>query len=488
VSRQRADTLAAVGLVGCLALAGCSSMLPRAFTAPAPLPQSPAKSVELSPPPVPPQPSAAAIPERLLQPGATFTLGDVIDVALQNNSFTRASYQQARSAAAQLGSKRAAYYPSLTLSASGTRGTVSTTGQETPTGTTYGPALDLSYLLLDLGGRAADTEEARQSLLAADWSHNATVQNVVLGVQQTYYGYLAAKAQVKAARVTLKQTETALDAAKGRHDAGVATIADVLQAQTVVSQAKLSLDSVEGQVMVVRGSLATAMGLAANLPLDVGSLPGELPLEVVKKGVDALIEAARAQRPDLAASRALAEKAAVHVKSVKSAGLPTLSLGADVNRSYFIPHPFAESINSWSARLLLSFPLFTGFASSYNIEKARRDADLALAQTESLDQQIVLEVWSSYYNLQTAAQRVKTSKDLLASAEQSEQVQLGRYKEGVGTILDLLTAQLALANARAQEIQARSDWLAALAQLIHDTGALPQLQQAITLEKEGVRP
>ena len=77
----------------------------------------------------------------------------------------------------------------------------------------------------------------------------------------------------------------------------------------------------------------------------------------------------------------------------------------------------------------------------------------------------------------------------LASAEQSERVALGRYKEGVGTIIDLLTAQDALAGARAQEIQARSSFYVALAQLAHDTGAAAQnLDQAIEITKEGGTP
>jgi outer membrane protein len=60
----------------------------------------------------------------------------------------------------------------------------------------------------------------------------------------------------------------------------------------------------------------------------------------------------------------------------------------------------------------------------------------------------------------------------MASAGQSEQVALGRYKEGVGSILDLLTAQKALAMARAEQINARLGWFTALAQLAHDVGIL----------------
>ncbi len=81
-------------------------------------------------------------------------------------------------------------------------------------------------------------------------------------------------------------------------------------------------------------------------------------------------------------------------------------------------------------------------------------------------------MWTAQSNLETAAQRVKTTADLLASASESERVMLARYKEGVSTILDLLTAQATLASARSQEIQARTDWLLAIAELAHATGGL----------------
>jgi len=84
----------------------------------------------------------------------------------------------------------------------------------------------------------------------------------------------------------------------------------------------------------------------------------------------------------------------------------------------------------------------------------------------------VTEVFVSYYRLQTAQQRAVTADDLLQSAEQSAQVAAGRYKEGVGSILDLLTAQTALANARAQRVQSRWAWYTSLAQLAHDAGVL----------------
>ena len=65
-----------------------------------------------------------------------------------------------------------------------------------------------------------------------------------------------------------------------------------------------------------------------------------------------------------------------------------------------------------------------------------------------------------------------TAQDLLASAEASYDVALGRYKEGVGSILDLLAAQSVLEDGRVQLVRARSDWFLALVQFTHDTGTL----------------
>jgi outer membrane protein len=106
------------------------------------------------------------------------------------------------------------------------------------------------------------------------------------------------------------------------------------------------------------------------------------------------------------------------------------------------------------------------------VKQARAEADAALGRAASVKQQVTFQVFSSYYALQTAAKRVNTADDLLASAQSSEDAALGRYRAGVGLFVDLLTAQSALATARAQQVQARWVWQTALAQLAHDTGVL----------------
>jgi outer membrane protein len=471
-------------LVASVAIAvGCSTVTePSIARSVAPAPGRSWQPPEDATPPAPPnaKEKEPEIPPEYLKEGATLSLGQVVDLALRNNPLTRQAWFDARAAAAELGAKYAAWYPSLELDAQIQRQKQAALGgQFTFLQTTYGPTLSLSYLLLDFGGRSADIEEARRALYAADFAHNAVIQDLVLFVASEYYQYLNAKAQRSAAQASLKQAREALAAAEGRHESGVATIADVLQARTAASQAELVLQTVEGQAQVIRGSLATALGVPATIPIEAGELPEAVDVDRAIDTVDSLIAKAEAQRPDLASARSLVLKAEAHARSVRSEGLPVLLATGTLNRTYYYNNaPRAPYSDNYAGAILFRFPVFSGFDKTFETRKAAEEAASAAAAAETLNDRVVLQVWTSYYAVKTVSALVKTSRDLLASATQSQDVALGRYKEGVGSILDLLAAQSAYANARSQEAQARANWFLALAQLAHDTGSLGQASES----------
>ena len=400
-----------------------------------------------------------ALPEGVA-PGATLSLPQIIDVALRNNPQTRIAWLNARAAEAGIGSAQSSFYPQVDLDGNITR---------TNTGTTFGPSLTLNYLLFDFGGRAAEVEQARQTLIAADFLHNQAIQDVILRVQQAYYGFLDAKALLAAQDATIKERQTSLDAADARHNSGVATIADVLQARTALSQAQLTRETFAGSVRTFEGEIATAMGLPAATHFEFGDLPSQVPSTEVSNAVDTLIAQAVQQRPDLAASRAEAERAQAHVTEIRSSYLPSLAATSSLGETFF---GTSTHQTPYSAGLAVRWPVFTGFRNTYDVRQAQTQADIARESIRNTEQQVMLQVWTSYYSLQTATQRLATSRDLLASAQQSADVAQSRYRAGVGSILDVLTAEAALENARAQEVQSRADWFLSVAQLAHDTGTL----------------
>jgi len=456
-------------------------LLPALLAGLAPAADSAETSTEPSPAPnvfwVPPareplpQPPAPEIPAGVESRVQDMSLVDVLDVALQNNPDTRAAWEDARAAAARLASKKGDYWPQISADANVVAyKTPATQGRQISQQTTYTGTGSLSWLLLDFGGRSATVSGARQALFAADWTHNAVIQRVVLEVTLAYYRYMAAKALLKAQAASLAEAEANLDAAERRHDAGLATIADVLQAKTALSQAQLAHETLQGSLFTTRGSLAVSMGLPANVPFDIEERPKDVPSDAVLETVESLIQTALEERPDLAALRAQAQAAHERIRQIRSDGRPTFTANASAGRTYL--DQFDRHADGYSAGLYIRIPIFTGFSQTNDVREAEAAARATSERADSLRNIVIYQVFSSYYDLKTATQRVKTAADLLASALQSEAVAQDRYKVGVGTIIELLTAQQALAQARAQNILAQWDWYTALTQLAHDTGVL----------------
>lgn len=461
-------------IAGVLLSAGCAGTPSVAGVAGVP----PAPNKEWTPP-APPRDTLPAnpssFPSDLLTRVNTLTLGDVVDLALRNNPETQISWANARAAAAAYGGSKSLYYPTIDgeigvthLKSSPTFSNDSVL-RPSLTQTSYGPTLTVSWLIADLGGRAGTIESARQALIAANWTHNATLQNVVLAVESAYFNYMANKGLVESEKLSVKEAETSLQSTQQRQHVGLATIADVLQAKTALSQATLTLETTEGDLETTRGALAAAMGLPANAPYDIDAAPATN-VGPATDSVDVLIAKAVASRPDLASAQAQYRQAIGNVRSARGNLFPSIQATGTGGRTYVQTLPGGAS--NYTLFVGLAIPIFSGFARQYAVKQARAEADAALGRAASVKQQVQFQVFSSYYALQTAARRVTTADDLLESAQSSEDAALGRYRAGVGLFVDLLTAQSALASARAQQVQARWVWQTALAQLAHDTGVL----------------
>ncbi|MDR1887809.1 MAG: TolC family protein [Zoogloeaceae bacterium] len=418
------------------------------------------------------------------QPGAPVILGDapleladVIDLALCHNPQTRAAWASAKVEANLVGVAEAAYLPNIDASLGVSRRyNRSDDGREWSRQRTGN--LSLSYLLFDFGGRAARLENSRQLLNAAISNQDVTRQTVFLEALQAFYQVHATAAATEAAQAAETAAQQSFKAAEARHQAGVATPADRLQAQTAYSQSTLNRIRIQGSFKNAQGTLANVIGLDAQRPVTLAPLAS--PLVSSGSGVppqfeanlEQAIAAARLRRPDLAAALARYKAAEAAIDSARSDGLPRLNLSA--GPSYTATHLGDErsSNRSGSLNLTLSIPLFSGFANSYQIRAAQARLEESDAAREKLALQVSLEVWRTWQDLRTASQSLSSAADLLASAEASARVTLGRYQAGVGNILDVLNAQSALADARMQQIQAAYDWHIARAALARALGVL----------------
>ncbi len=98
------------------------------------------------------------------------------------------------------------------------------------------------------------------------------------------------------------------------------------------------------------------------------------------------------------------------------------------------------------------------------------------ASAEQVRLAVTLDVWNGYYGLESASGQIAATALLLKSAMENEKVALGRYQAGVGSIIDLLTAQAAAAGARQQRIGAELGWQVARTQLALSLGRLSGAQ------------
>lgn len=416
-------------------------------------------------PQVPEAPSVRLpVPERAL------SLPELTELALQNNPRTRQAWHAARAAAAGIGIERADDLPQISADVTWQRGeSGSQGGTQNPWRTRYGPSVTLSYLLFDFGAGDSRVTAAEYQALAAALSQNRVLQDVVLQVEQAYFRFLGLEQLVRSNELFLKSVNTSLDATQRRREAGLATAADVYRAETQVAQARLNLTRSQGEFEKARGALASAVGLAVNAALRVQSLPGEPQIREITESLEAILDRAKASRPDLVAAEAQARAARAQAEAAAKSGLPTVTLSATSGRTYFLnDRPFTDTN---SIQLNLSIPLFTGFNYTYAVRQAEARASQAEASRDALYRQTELDVWQSYYDVQTAASGVATTAVQLRAAQQTAEATLARYRAGFGSLLDLITAQVDESNARVQRIQSYLDWFTAVARLNYSIGA-----------------
>jgi outer membrane protein TolC len=393
------------------------------------------------------------------------SLVDITEAALCNNPQTREVYANARVQAAQVGVARSLFFPSVTDTLSATENKNRTTNYSNATN-----RIVASYLLYDFGSRDANLENANELLRAASATQNATVQTVLLAAVNAFYQVHATRAVLNASIDTERLYQESFKSAEAKYLAGVATPADKLQAQTSFANATLTKLKNEGALKIAYGNLANIMGVPANINFQIADSQLDVIPELVDQDIEALIEQARLQRPDLMASEAQLKASLAKIEAVKADAKPKVRI--DASNQYDENLLGQTSQNTSQIGIFLSIPLFEGYKPTYLIRSAEATAELNASKRDQLKLQVSLDVWTAYQNLKTANESITASNVLLSSAEESSRVALGRYKEGVGNIIDTLSAQNALANAKQQKIQSVLNWNIARTTLAQSIGVL----------------
>lgn len=418
-------------------------------------------------------------------PSQPLTLVDVIEQSLCNSPRTAEAWATTKAQAAQVGIQQSKYLPRVNLSSGISKIDSKVENSSIPALdqhnkiTNRATSLSMSWLLADFGQRSAKIKQAQALLDAVNSMHDATLQEVFMSAAQSYFDALTAQATLQAYNDAEQLAKESLAAASAKFEAGVGLLTDQLQAQTAYSQARLDRTKAEGELRNAYGSLATVMGLMANNRFSLLQRNDRPESTNFVSRVDEMMEQAALSHPSIKAAKARLVAAQANIKAVKAEGWPTLSLNSEINRTDQLGQQqlaIVDPSNVYSRNntigLQLNIPIFEGFERSYRVQSAEAERQVRTAELNKATKQVGLDIWKSYYTLMSERDNLRASDELVQNSQDAFSVVQGRYRAGVGNIIELLNAQNALSNARQQNIKSLSAWRAATLRLTFSMGDL----------------
>jgi len=326
---------------------------------------------------------------------------------------------------------------------------------------------------------ASISEKRRQNLLSRTASEaEAEARNgVVYGVKQQYFALVKAERLALVARESERLARDEETRAEALFEVGTVARGDVLKARARRATTQLDRIRAVNQVEIQRSRLKQVIGLRADTPLYIEATLDE---HVVLPDSATSVSTALHSRPDL--SRALhAERAArAGLFGARARRLPEVTGLLTVDRSKNTQRleelgvgEFDDSYwaTEWYGEARLTLPIFNGFALEGNMKSAKGSLLEAEAQRRQRELDVAVEVQQAWLLVREAVERIDVAKEGLASAEEDYNFSKGRYELGAGTFLDLLNAEVTLAQARQSYVEAVADAHVAEASLERAVGA-----------------
>jgi outer membrane protein TolC len=450
------------------------------------------------------------------QNGRPLSLKDCIDMALQNNSAVRNAERQMYLAGVGVTTARAAVLP--TINTSFYSGKFQRGNQRTvdivPIAWETVPAPVLARNLQDTIGvfplRGAPTAYARQeytidgfrvnsnsarmsvnwtpfdfgqswnTIRAANASEDASEQNyassqqsTILQVQERYFEYLKAQRLLEVQQEAVKSNEEQLKRTESMYEIGSVAQGDVFKQRTVLGNSRITLIRQENVVANSRSLLNVAMGRDPHGELSVMDFEDS----AIKDdyNLDTVLQTAAEKNPALKSLEWSMRSAELEVKAAKLNYLPAISLSASYDRQNpefnQVYSGFKQNYNM-SYGVALSFNLFNGFSDQAQVERQSLNYQIAKENLADRQRNIRLEAEQALLSLKAATEITAINEDNLKSAEEDLRLAQERYRVGAGTLLDIITAQVNVTNAKATLVSAKYDMMIARAQLKATMGTL----------------
>jgi multidrug efflux system outer membrane protein len=390
-------------------------------------------------------------------------LRQLVDVALQNNRDLRVAALNVDAFRSLYRIQRAELFPQVGANFSGSRQRVPAdmNGGSAGINGQYSATLGVSAWELDFFGRIRSlNEQALQQYFATEQAARGAQLSLIGSVAQAYLQWQADRTLLQVTQDTLKTFEDSYQLTKRSFDVGVADAMALSQAQSAVDSARVSLTQFQRLVELDRNALVQLLGttlpnnLPQGLPLDatlLAQVPAGLPSDLLQRRPDVL----QAEHSLLAAN--------ANIGAARAAFFPSISLTASAGTaSNQLSGLFDGGSGTWLFQPQINLPIFTAGSLSANLDYAKLQKQVQVAQYEKSIQVAFREVSDRLVSRTTYLSQVEAQRQLVRTNETYYDLAERRYQTGVDSYLTLLDAQRQLFTARLSLVNDR------LAQLVSE--------------------
>ena len=318
-----------------------------------------------------------------------------------------------------------------------------------------------SQLLFDFGKNWAATDVAKATSEFARESVELQKDLIALAVKQSYYGLLLANRLVVVNAQAVDRADLNLRSAKGFFEVGTRPRFDVTRAEVDVANARVSLIRAQNAVSLSRIALNTGMGIAINAPTRIVDTLAYEPFMVDR---DSLVAEALRRRAEYRQAKYQVDAAEATLRQNFRNFFP------DVIASGTYGAARADMNEIYSYGVQLSWSIFDGGNKVARYKEAKALLESTKANVRDTELTIWQQVEQAYVNLISAEEQIGAAQKAVESAQENFRLSQGRFDAGVGTIIELTDAQLALTQAQSTQAQALTDYRLAIAQLERNLG------------------
>ncbi|MDO8663164.1 MAG: TolC family protein [Candidatus Omnitrophota bacterium] len=313
------------------------------------------------------------------------------------------------------------------------------------------------------GANIASLRQAQLALKEQNETLRAIRLNVELEARRLYYGLLLAYETKRIAEDLVAQAESHYEEVNNNFKQGTASRFDVLQSKVQVSLLVPQLINAQNSIDLIMAEMNKLLGQKVGDKITVNDKLIYDPFEIKE---EAFLQEAYLNEPEMILKALGIDISKWSIKYARAGWLPQIETNAEYTyQSNNLGNMFNNRHNNWNIGFAVRLAIFDGFSTKAKVDAAKAKYMQAVIGKENLADQVAVDLRQACLDLTQAAAIIKSQEDNLQDAKEALQISYVRFNNGVGINLDVMDAQVSLANVQKNLVEGTYDYIMAKARL-----------------------